>query len=206
MLCLVLVTTISSVAAQDTPQTESVVAQAFRTVNVRQGPGTRYVTVAHLAEGDSVAVIGRNNLDNDWLLVDTGDVQGWIAFFTVTVTGNPDTLPIVEPPAAEANTSASGSVSAVDTSGLPEGVPYLTAFRRVTVRSGPSTRTDRLGILEPNTVTEILGRVEGNHWLLIDFDGEPGWVAYFVVNVTGDIDTLPIVDAEGNVVSDGAGS
>lgn len=173
----------------------AVLAQSFRTVNVRSGPSTQYDVIGQLQDGAIVPVTGRSDEDSNWLRIDFEGREGWVAYFTVTLMSSPNNLPIVEP------------LESADSQVLPTGIPptpvleaetgtYVTAFRRVNVRSGPSTDDPRMGYLNPGDTADILGRADDREWLLIDFEGQPGWVAYFVVSVTGELDSIPLIDVE----------
>lgn len=70
------------------------------------------------------------------------------------------------------------------------------AYRTVNVRSGPSTLYPVMGQLVGDTTVEVTGRSDGeNNWLRIDFEGQTGWVAYFVISVTGTLEDIPTAEA-----------
>jgi N-acetylmuramoyl-L-alanine amidase len=75
--------------------------------------------------------------------------------------------------------------------------PSVTAevFRVVNVRSGPGVTFPVIGQLQAGDVVTVTGRSSAeSDWLQIDFQGQPGWVAYFVVSVDlAAATTLPIV-------------
>lgn len=181
--------TLTAFAQPDT----TLLAQAFRTVNVRSGPGTQYDIIGRLSGGVEVTVSGRSDLDSNWLYIDFNGNDGWVAFFTVSLNGDPAILPIVESqtvlPATPLDSSQPSSLEA-------STEVYATAFRRVNVRSGPDTSYDRLGSLNPGDRADIAGRTADGQWLLIDYSGEPGWVAYFVVSVTGDLELLSVIETD----------
>lgn len=175
-------------------QTETaVLAQSFRTVNVRSGPGTQYDVIGQLQDSALVPVTGRSDEDSNWLRIDFDGREGWVAYFTVTLMSSPNNLPIVEPVATASSDSLPTVVPPTPVLQAATGT-YVTAFRRVNVRSGPSTDDPRLGYLNPGDTADILGRADDREWLLIDFEGQPGWVAYFVVSVTGRLDNVPLID------------
>lgn len=171
---------------------ESVTAQAYRTVNVRSGPSTLYPVIGRLSVDTVVTVIGRNEEDNNWLQIEFEGQEGWVAFFTVVVEGDLSTLPIVQavPPSLGITTSA--IVISAPSQAEVEGA-IVTSFRRVNVRSGPGTDFEPLGTLRPGETAAITGRTEDNEWLQIDFNGQEGWVAFFVVSVTGSLENVPLV-------------
>ena len=181
----------ASVAAQtDT----GITAQAFRTVNIRQGPGTSYNIIGQLQSGDVVSVIARSDSDTNWLRIQFDDIDGWVAYFTVTVTGDVEALEIIDlrPVSSTAVEPQSESVPFVSAQDY-EGEPYITVFRRINVRVGPGSEFGRLGFMNPGNVADLIGRTDDNEWLQIDFNGQRGWVAYFVVSVSGEVNDLPIV-------------
>ncbi|MBZ0296930.1 MAG: SH3 domain-containing protein [Anaerolineae bacterium] len=73
-----------------------VTAYVFRTVNVRSGPSIEFERIGQLESGDTVAVTGRSDTGNNWLQIEFEDMVGWVAYFTVSVSGNPDALPVIE--------------------------------------------------------------------------------------------------------------
>lgn len=159
---------------------DGVTVYAFRTVNVRSGPNIEAEVVTRLKPGDSLRATGRSDPGNNWLQLDLDGAPGWVAYFTVTVAGNPDTLPI--------------AVAGQDSRPRPalDAPVTVHAFRTVNVRSGPDTHFPMLGQLLVGDTAAVTGRSDpGNNWLRIDFNGAEGWVAYFTVAVSGDPDTLP---------------
>ncbi|MBK9749949.1 MAG: SH3 domain-containing protein [Chloroflexi bacterium] len=181
-LSLVLIT--ATVTAQSTT---ALSAHVYRTVNVRSGPGTQYAIIGRLSGGMEVSVTGRSDAESNWLALEFEGQQGWVAFFTVTLNGDPQQLPIFEPAPTLPVTDESVQGDSEALSNV-----YVTVFRRVNVRSGPAATTDRLGVLFPGSQADIVGRTADNQWLLISYNAEAGWVAYFVVTVTGDLDSVPI--------------
>jgi N-acetylmuramoyl-L-alanine amidase len=77
-------------------------------------------------------------------------------------------------------------------------IPLVTAevFRVVNVRSGPGVTFPVIGQLQPGDVVTVTGRSNAeSDWLQIDFEGQPGWVAFFVISVNlSDVNTLPVIE------------
>jgi uncharacterized protein YraI len=171
---------------------DEVIAQAYRTVNVRSGPGTQYDIIGQLTNGDEVRVTGRSDEENDWLQIEYNNGTGWVAYFTVTVLSSIDNLPIVDTTNARPATAVPPVVS--ENSLQAPGDLFVTAFRRVNVRSGPGLAYALLGTLDPGRTADITGRAADNQWLQISFGDQTGWVAYFVVAVTGSLDLVAVID------------
>lgn len=185
LLTIILVTT--TVAYM---QSDEVIAQAYRTVNVRSGPSTEYIIIGQLISGNEARITGRSDDESNWLRIEFGAHEGWVAYFTITVVGDASTLPVVQPLADRSD--APGQVRPTATVEHSSGDIFISAFRRVNVRSGPGMEYQRIGSLEPGSSADITGRTVDNEWLQVDFDGRQGWIAYFVVTVTGDLDQVAV--------------
>ncbi len=186
----VLLASVSTAIAQGTTGA-TVIAEAYRSTNIRSGPNTSYDVIDHLNTGETVDVIGRSDAQSNWLLIDRNGQRGWVAFFTVTVHGETNNLPIVQPETPGVATPALASSEGLIEAPRAETDLYVTAYRRVNVRSGPGTEFNILGVLVPGETADIVGSSGDDHeWLEIAFEGESGWVAFFVVNVVGNVEAL----------------
>lgn len=68
----------------------------------------------------------------------------------------------------------------------PPGLPYAL----VVLKGGPGRDYERIGFLGPGFAADAVARDSAGGWLLLD---EPeGWVSIGAVEVTGDIDGLPV--------------
>lgn len=177
---------------------EIVEAEAYRTVNVRSGPGTQYPVIAQLENGDIVRVTARNDEESNWLRIEleTDIAQGWIAYFTVNITGNLNLLPIIQDISPTQSFAPSAPDDTITQTDLSPTSLVVTAFRAVNVRSAPNISSSRLGVLEPGERATITGKTVDDEWLRIDFNGREAWIAFFVVTVSGDIDSLPVIPAQ----------
>ena len=164
-----------TVAAQD------VTVTAYQTVNVRSGPGTQFEVIGKLHEGDVADVLAQDSAATRWLHValPESDIIGWVAIFTVTVDGDISALPI--------STEEVGTPPAE-----PETVTIL-SFGRVNVRSGPSIDFDAIGQLDVDDTALVMARSNTNNdWLYIENNAIAGWVAYFTVQVNGQLTDMPV--------------
>jgi hypothetical protein len=77
----------------------------------------------------------------------------------------------------------------------PTGVVNTGIVQSATVRSGPSTLYDQIGLLLPGEVVKIKGKTIAGDWLCIDYpsgnNGE-GWVWAYYITVSGG--ELPVVE------------
>ena len=151
--------------------------------NVRAGPGTEFEKLGELEPGETVLIIG---LYEDWYLVEFQGAPAWIASWVVEATnleyvpGVDDTGAVVATPSGPAPTPAATSA-----------VTLTVGENGANVRSGPGTEFDLLGALDPGDTAEVTGRYED--WYRIDYEGASGWVAGWIVEVTG-AENVPEVD------------
>jgi len=164
-----------------------ITVEPFRSTNVRSGPSVTFEVIDVLRRGQVVEATGRSDSYSNWLQVNLGNRRGWVAFFTVAVSGDITTLPIVE----VTDIAPTPSPTLVAPPQQASSDIYVTAYRRVNVRTGPGTDFDILGALVPGQTADIIGTSgDTNEWLQINFNGEPGWIAYFVVTVSGELTEL----------------
>jgi hypothetical protein len=64
---------------------------------VRQGPGTTYLPVGDLAQGEQVLIVGRN-ADTSWWAVSYADGTGWVFASLVIVEGDASQVPLAAAP------------------------------------------------------------------------------------------------------------
>ncbi|HLV33755.1 MAG TPA: SH3 domain-containing protein [Spirillospora sp.] len=179
--------TLGSLTVPLAAQESNVTASVYQTVNVRSGPSTQFDIVGKLEDGDTVPVLGRDSDATRWLYVALPDgTEGWVAVFTVTLSGSVDSLAIIHPTPPNADSSA-------DLTPAPDGVSIV-AFGRVNVRSGPGINYDIVGQLDVEDRAMVTARSNyNNDWLYIENDELAGWVAYFTVTVRGNPDELPVL-------------
>ncbi|GEM_PF-2082561 len=80
----------------------------------------------------------------------------------------------------------------------PTGVTATAGNSAVRMRSGPGTRFSRVGSLPAGASAPVLGRNAAGDWLYIEYSGVRGWVAGWLCIITGDLNSVPVVDQNGN--------
>lgn len=140
---------------------DNVTVTAFGRVNIRQGPGITYDIIAQLRVDDIATATARNNYNNDWLYIVNDDIEGWVAYFTVTVTGNADTLPVLVPD------HLTGTL-----------VPPTTLVRanfNVRLHSRASFSAPVTGIVPFAADITPVGVSQNGRWLYVAYDDIEGW-------------------------------
>ena len=161
------------------PETQGeVIVVAYGRVNIRSGPGIQYEIVDTLDLDDEIVATARNNTFNDWLFVESETVEGWVAFFTVRVSGNPNTLPVLVP----------------DSEGDALISPSLVLRARFNVRlhEEPTLESDTVVVVPFNSRVTLLARTEDADWLYIDYNGVAGWGAAGLFSTPPDAQLIPI--------------
>jgi uncharacterized protein YraI len=71
---------------------------------------------------------------------------------------------------------------------------FVTTQFRVNVRSGPGTEYTILGKLTPVDSLDITGQNADGDWWRVNFNGQEGWVFDTVVEITGAVEGVPVVE------------
>jgi ABC-type branched-subunit amino acid transport system substrate-binding protein len=75
----------------------------------------------------------------------------------------------------------------------PEGVSITITNARQNVRSGPSISYEILGQLNQGDQARVIGASIDYTWVVIDFRGQQGWLATYLLEVFGELNTVPII-------------
>ncbi len=74
-----------------------------------------------------------------------------------------------------------------------DGVFITIKQTRQNVRSGPSTNYDIIGQLNKDEQAKVIGATIDLAWVVIDFRGQQGWLATYLLDVAGNLNTVPII-------------
>ncbi len=75
----------------------------------------------------------------------------------------------------------------------PEGVWITIKSARQNVRSGPGLEYDVLGQLQQGETAQVIGANVDFTWVVIEYRGQQGWLATYLLDVSGDQRTVPII-------------
>ncbi len=140
-------------------QSDEVIAQAYRTVNVRSGPSTEYDIIGQLNSGNEARITGRSDEESNWLRIEFEAQEGWVAYFTVTVVGDANTLPVVEPLADRSDAPVLRTSDSDGRASFTE----ISSFRHsgeLTCEVVPAWNTSGSGTLEPGSSADVTGRTD----------------------------------------------
>ena len=75
-----------------------------------------------------------------------------------------------------------------------QGAEILVNRDGVNVRLFPAIGAEVIGFVNAGYRAPATGRSPDNQWIRIDFNGEEGWLGFPVINLFGDIESLPVAD------------
>jgi branched-chain amino acid transport system substrate-binding protein len=77
----------------------------------------------------------------------------------------------------------------------PDGVVATVVGRPFqNVRSGPSTQFEVLGQFNEGDQVRVIGANRENTWIVVDFRGRQGWMSAGIMDIFGNLNTVPIID------------
>jgi uncharacterized protein YraI len=169
---------VEATSANNTSE-DGVTIVAYGRVNVRGGPSMAYDIVGQLEVEDEARATARSNDDNDWLLIENEDIEGWVAYFTVSVRGNPDTLPIL-------------LLSGNGEDFLPPSMVTVTRFN-VRLRADPERSSPTVTLVPFNSNVTLLARSQDSAWLYVLYGETPGWGATRLFDISDEqLETVPL--------------
>lgn len=191
VLLLVLVALLLPMAAANAyaPQQAGVAAYPLVDLRIRSGPGTGYSQLAVAPRGSALPVLGRS-ANSQWLLVQSGSVQGWSAAWLARVEGDLSTVPV---PGGEVRKSAAAPAPASGVTAVP------TVGLRL--RSGPGTEHSVVGSVRAGAPLPVVGRDAAGAWLQVETGGARGWIAGWYTRPSGDLNAVPVGGAAGGAPS-----
>ncbi len=160
-----------------------VTATASMTLNIRSGPGISNSIISYLPSGATATVTGRAP-DSQWIYITYNGVQGWVAGWLCSISGDLNSVPIVGSSGGSAPPPAPGSVAA-------------TANVTLNIRNGPGATFGVVGYLPGGATVPVLGRNGDSSWVFIDRNGTKGWVAAWLCSISGDLSSVPVTSQSG---------
>ncbi|MGQ9888926.1 MAG: SH3 domain-containing protein [Aggregatilineales bacterium] len=148
-------------------------------VNVRSGPAITYDVLGQLEAGDEAQAQARSSETNDWLLIEGAELSGWVAFFTVTVLGDPDTLPL--------------GVPEIGGDGLIPPSALVQTRYNTRLRAAPSFLAPVLEVIPFGATVQPLARSSDGRWLYLAYDSLRGWSLTSLLDVAAEsVENLPL--------------
>lgn len=154
-------------------------AAAYGRVNVRAAPSIDAEVITVFDTGVSVPVAARSSANNDWLLVETDEGSGWVAYFTVRVEGNLNNLPILVPD------DGSGAL-------IPPALVVRTQFN-ARLHQAASLDSSIVAVVPFDVEVTPIARSADQRWLYIRYQNVLGWGAAGLFAIDAEaLDSLPL--------------
>ncbi len=151
-------------------------------LNFRNAPSTTGAILSKLNKGAVYPATGRT-ADNAWVQIQVDATSGWVVAQYVTLSGDINTLPVVNQPAA--------APTAVP---QPIGVRGRT-YGNLRVREAPTTSSKQIELMPWGTEMDLLGTNGTRTWYMVSYNGVIGWAyAPWIRFIEGTIDQLPFMD------------
>ncbi len=196
---------------------------------LRLEPATQAQVVGEALLGATITASGRTNANDWLLVTLADGRRGWIAANLVSIDGDVATLAVqpanllltenvvttpTEATPAEATPTPAPVATGftLETNGVIPAAPFTNTLPTVgpaiaisdtagvRARSAPSLEGDVLGFLPNGAVLPVVARSADNAWVQVTLpDNQRAWVFREVVNVSSDIDTAPIIGADGGL-------
>jgi len=179
--------TLAAVEATRTLRPGAAWLRARTNVQVYDGPGEEYPSLAWLEDDQTAEVVGTNE-ERTWWVIELqyfSSGRGWVSGELVEISDSANVPIVADNYTLEANgTPASLTASAK-------------AIANINIRSGPDLKYQKIGTLELGQTAEILGTSGDHYWFLIKIPGkenEQGWVSRDYV-IAQNADDIPVVGA-----------
>jgi len=196
------------------PTIEPLTAIAKTSVTFRSEPRKGADNIGGVYGNQAVKVIARNTVAT-WFYIIAPDAPGgmaWVLASAFVLQGDLTTLPIATfPEGSTAPLLLPPLIHTIIGTPLPlnpaaPGAKTATIMQLANVRVGPGVGYMEMGLLQPGTMVELTGRIEGNGWLQIAYpsglDGR-GWMLKELVKFEGEYAGLPFFNLLATPVDSG---
>lgn len=212
LLALVLPLTATFAADGRAPAGYSAVNQSvsFKVITVdnaklRTGPGTEYATITNIPFSTELTAIGRNE-SGAWIFLDYNGTKGWVYGELLEFSGLTFDLPVTDaagapesggsqPPAAPPPPPANEPLPAL------VGPLTVTTKNTMNVRLSAGTAYATVTRIPANTTLQPRARSADGQWVFVESGGSKGWMAAWLTNVAGDVNSLPVSTEQGCCVA-----
>ncbi len=161
-------------------------------INVRIAPALGHEVIGSLLRGQVVNVTGHSP-NNRWLRIDFFGREGWVEKTVVDVSGNPDVLPVGDPPIAPLDL---GDGPRAGVSNAVGGGTIRLPQSGMRLRAGPSEAYFMIANVPRYEILAVTGRSPDGQWLQVQFRGTLGWIGNlgqpFIEWRGGGVDSLPV--------------
>jgi hypothetical protein len=174
-------------------------------LNIRDTPnGT---LIGQYTRGASLNIQGREDrlaYEGLWVYASDGSLSGWVLSDFLAFPPNFDltSLPVVN--ATGGGVHPANPETAPAPPAAPSGGISALTGGQVNFRGGAGTGFEILQTLNSGITVPLIGRNTDGSWLLSVVNGQQGWLFRELVQVSGDVNSLPVIGAEAQPNNDEA--
>lgn len=154
-------------------------------LNIRALPTTESDRVGSLFEGDNVYAVGRN-IDGTWFEIQRPSKQtnaGWVSREYFSFTFDTTQLPITD-----LTVGMIGETTIVDT-----GISAL-VLTEAALRVEPFLTANVIDNMKILRVIPVLERTPDNLWVKVNYLGQVGWVAEYLLRIPAGVNSVPVAE------------
>lgn len=159
-------------------------------MNLRGSPGLSSPVLEVIPFNTAVQAVARS-ADSSWIKIKSGPREGWIAAWLVVMRGDINQLPVSSSAVAGRPTTERPPQAATAPRPAVSDVTILTPYQ-VNLRAEPDIKADVVAVVPFNKLVAVTGRSAGNNWVEVSYEGAKGWVAAWIVPISGDPLELPV--------------
>jgi len=139
-------------------------------VRVRRGPGIDQARIGAMTAGQSFPLV--EDLGN-WYAIEFNGEIGYVSAQYTTIGGSGGQ------PTASAPVATGASLD------------YIVDYT-LRMRAAPGQDSAEIGIIPHTATVQAVARSSDNNWLLVNYEGQSGWVASWIGRLQGSISSLPV--------------
>lgn len=156
----------------------SPIVTANANVRVRRGPGIDQARMGAMDAGQSFPLV--EDLGN-WYAVEYNGEVGYVSSLYATISQGAASGGSTAAPAAGGGAPVTTGASA----------QYIVDYT-LKMRAAPDQNSTEITTIPHTATVEAVGRSSDNNWLLVNFEGQSGWVAAWIGRLQAPINSLPV--------------
>lgn len=145
-------------------------------MRVRRGPGIDQPRIGAMNAGESYPLV--EDLGS-WYAIDFNGQTGYVSALYASIS---------QGSAAGGGASAAGGGAPVTTGAA---LDYIVDYT-LRMRAAPDRSSAEIRVIPHTAVVQAVARSADNNWLLVNFEGQSGWVASYIGRLQGSIGSLPV--------------
>ncbi len=174
----------------DQQSTVTLIAYTLDTANLRSDPDRNAAVISKIPHSTQVTALGRDS-STTWIYVDYQGVWGWIHYSLLQVQGNVYSLPVVDANSGPQPTPTAGAAN-------PGGPVTVTTQSAMRIRACASTSCASLARVSGGVTLTPTARSADGKWVFVQYTSVRGYMAAWLMQVNGDISTLPVTSQPGS--------